>query len=141
MIMITFSTRVTPWNKYFCKENIFLQNLSGFQQNVLFIWSKFRIYEYILDTRWSEIKRERIWVFCIEMLVSLKGAKIKGSKYDIFGLGVYHLSDWCFPNRFAKDLPVCPMYRRSCFLQRAAYTIFSVLQLPPSFSLIVMFFL
>ena len=55
--------------------------------------------------------------------------------------GRFFISDRCFPNRFSIDLPVCPTYRRSCFLQRAAYTTFSVLQLPPSFSLIVMFFL
>ena len=41
----------------------------------------------------------------------------------------------CFPNRFAKDLPVCPTYRRSCYLQRAAYTTFSVLQLTSFYSI------
>ena len=34
------------------------------------------------------MKTEKIWDFCIEMFISLKGVKsIKGPKYDIFGLG------------------------------------------------------
>ena len=55
--------------------------------------------------------------------------------------GLCLMSDRCFPNLLARDFPVCPTYKRSCFLQRATYITFSVRQFPPSFSFMVMFFL
>ena len=55
--------------------------------------------------------------------------------------GRFLMSDRCLPNLFAKDFPVWPTHRRSCFLHRAAYIRFSVLQVPPSASLIVISFL
>ena len=54
--------------------------------------------------------------------------------------GLFLMSYRCLPNLTPRVVPEWPMYIRSHFLQRTAYMIPSVLQFPPSFSSIVMFF-